>query len=180
VWRGPMATGALEQLLRQTAWDDLDYLVVDLPPGTGDIQLTLAQRVPVTGALIVTTPQDIALIDARKAVRMFEKVSVPILGLVENMAVYCCPNCGHQEHIFGADGGKAMAAQMNLGYLGALPLQRAIREQSDSGTPPVVADPQGQAAQLYLALARQTAVAVARLSKDYAAKFPTITVSKST
>ncbi|MBN8502974.1 MAG: iron-sulfur cluster carrier protein ApbC [Burkholderiales bacterium] len=180
IWRGPMATGALEQLLRQTNWQDLDYLVIDLPPGTGDIQLTLAQRVPVTGALIVTTPQDVALIDAKKAVRMFEKVSVPILGLVENMAIYCCPNCGHQEAIFGADGGKAMAEQMKLSYLGALPLQRAIREQSDAGTPPVVAEPQGPAAQLYLQLARQAAVAVARLVKDYSGRIPAIKVSSST
>ena len=180
IWRGPMATGALEQLLRQTAWDDLDYLVVDLPPGTGDIQLTLAQRVPVTGALIVSTPQDIALIDAKKAVRMFEKVGVPMLGLVENMAVYCCPNCGHAEHIFGADGGKAMAAQFGLSYLGALPLMRSIREQSDAGTPPVVAEPEGVVAGLYKALARQVAVAVGQLGKDYASKFPTITISKST
>jgi ATP-binding protein involved in chromosome partitioning len=180
VWRGPMATGALEQLLRQTQWQALDYLVVDLPPGTGDIQLTLAQRVPVTGALIVTTPQDIALIDAKKAVRMFEKVGVPILGVVENMAVYCCPNCGHEEHIFGADGGKAMAEQLGLAYLGALPLQRAIREQSDAGTPPVVFDVNSEVSGLYKALARQAAVAVAKLSKDYASKFPTITISKST
>ncbi|MFN7692718.1 MAG: iron-sulfur cluster carrier protein ApbC [Burkholderiales bacterium] len=180
VWRGPMATGALEQLLRQTNWQDLDYLIVDLPPGTGDIQLTLAQRVPVTGALIVTTPQDIALIDAKKAVRMFEKVGVPILGLVENMAVYCCPNCGHTEHIFGAEGGKNMAAQMGLTYLGALPLQRAIREQSDAGTPPVAFDPNSEVSGLYKALARQAAVAVGRLAKDYAAKFPTIKISKET
>ncbi|MFO0123511.1 MAG: iron-sulfur cluster carrier protein ApbC [Inhella sp.] len=180
VWRGPMATGALEQLLRQTNWQDLDYLVVDLPPGTGDIQLTLAQRVPVTGALIVTTPQDIALIDAKKAIKMFEKVGVPILGLVENMAMYCCPNCGHSEAIFGADGGKTMAAELGLAYLGALPLQRSIREQSDAGTPPVVAEPEGAAALLYKALARQSAVAVGRLAKDYAAKFPTITISKAT
>jgi len=180
IWRGPMATGALEQLLRQTDWQDLDYLVVDLPPGTGDIQLTLAQRVPVTGALIVTTPQDIALIDAKKAVSMFQKVGVPILGLVENMAVYCCPNCGHQEHIFGSDGGKTMAAKLDLAYLGALPLQRAIREQSDAGRPPVVADPDSEVSALYKQLARRTAVAVARLAKDYASKFPTITISKST
>ncbi len=180
IWRGPMATGALEQLLRQTNWQDLDYLVVDLPPGTGDIQLTLAQRVPVTGALIVTTPQDLALIDARKAVAMFQKVGVPILGLVENMAVYCCPNCGHAEAIFGADGGKAMAVQLGLSYLGALPLERAIREHADSGKPTVVAAPDSSATGLYKALARQSAVAVARLAKDYAAKFPTITVSKST
>jgi ATP-binding protein involved in chromosome partitioning len=180
IWRGPMATGALEQLLRQTAWDDLDYLVIDLPPGTGDIQLTLAQRVPVTGALIVTTPQDLALIDAKKAVTMFQKVGVPILGIVENMAVYCCPNCGHREAIFGADGGKDYAAQQGFAYLGALPLQRAIREDADSGRPTVVAQPNSEAAKLYMALARQTAVAVAQLGKDYASKFPTITVSKST
>lgn len=180
IWRGPMATGALEQLLRQTAWDDLDYLIVDLPPGTGDIQLTLAQRVPVTGALIVTTPQDLALIDAKKAVTMFQKVGVPVLGLVENMAIYCCPNCGHQEPIFGADGGKTMAAELGFPYLGALPLQRAIREQADAGRPTVAADPEGEVSQLYKALARQTAVAVARLGKDYASKFPTITVSKTT
>jgi ATP-binding protein involved in chromosome partitioning len=180
VWRGPMATGALEQLLRQTNWDDLDYLVVDLPPGTGDIQLTLAQRVPVTGALIVSTPQDIALIDAKKAVRMFEKVGVPMLGLVENMAVYCCPNCGHTEHIFGADGGKTMAAQFGLAYLGALPLVRSIREQSDAGRPPVVAEPEGEVAGLYKSLARQVAVAVGKLGKDYSSKFPTITISKTT
>lgn len=135
IWRGPMATQALDQLLRQTKWDDLDYLIIDMPPGTGDIQLSLSQRVPLTGAVVVTTPQDIALIDARKGVRMFEKVSVPILGLVENMAVYCCPNCGHMEHIFGEDGGQVMAADMGLNYLGALPLNRGIREQADSGTP---------------------------------------------
>jgi ATP-binding protein involved in chromosome partitioning len=180
IWRGPMATGALEQLLRQTAWDDLDYLVVDLPPGTGDIQLTLAQRVPVTGALIVTTPQDLALIDAKKAVTMFQKVGVPILGIVENMAVYCCPNCGHSEAIFGADGGKSYAQQQGFAYLGALPLQRAIREDADAGRPTVAAQPDSAAANLYKALARQTAVAVARLGKDYASKFPTITVSKAT
>lgn len=178
IWRGPMATGALEELLRKTRWDDLDYLIVDMPPGTGDIQLSLAQRVPVTGALIVTTPQDLALIDARKAVTMFQKVGVPLLGLVENMAIYCCPNCGHTEAIFGADGGKAMAGQLGLAYLGALPLQRAIREHADSGRPTVVAEPDSEASGLYKALARQTAVAVARLAKDYASKFPTITVSK--
>ncbi len=143
IWRGPMATQALDQLLRQTNWKDLDYLIVDMPPGTGDIQLTLSQRVPLTGAVIVTTPQDIALLDAKKGVAMFEKVGVPILGLVENMAVYCCPNCGHTEHIFGADGGRKMAAEYKMDYLGALPLTRAIREQADSGHPTVVADPDG-------------------------------------
>jgi ATP-binding protein involved in chromosome partitioning len=179
IWRGPMVTQALEQLLRQTAWKDLDYLIVDMPPGTGDIQLTLAQRVPVTGAVIVTTPQDIALIDAKKGLKMFEKVSVPILGLVENMAVYCCPNCGHSEHIFGADGGKAMAQEYGVDYLGALPLERSIREQADSGRPTVVAAPDSPVAELYKAMARKVAVKVASQAKDYSSKFPTITVSKN-
>jgi ATP-binding protein involved in chromosome partitioning len=180
IWRGPMATQALEQLLRQTNWKDLDYLVVDMPPGTGDIQLTLAQKVPVTGAVIVTTPQDIALIDARKGLSMFQKVSVPILGLVENMAVYCCPNCGHVEHIFGAEGGKRMAEELGLAFLGALPLNRSIREQADSGTPTVAAAPDGEIAALYKVVARQVAVKIADQSKDYSARFPTITVSKNT
>ena len=180
IWRGPMATQALDQLLRQTRWRDLDYLIVDMPPGTGDIQLTLSQKVPITGAVIVTTPQDIALIDARKGLTMFEKVGVPILGLVENMAVYCCPNCGHTEHIFGADGGKKMAADHQLDYLGALPLTMAIRQQADSGTPTVVADPDGEIAGIYKSVARQIAVKIADKSKDFSAKFPTITVSKGT
>ncbi|MBK7613397.1 MAG: iron-sulfur cluster carrier protein ApbC [Vitreoscilla sp.] len=180
IWRGPMATQALEQLLRQTNWKDLDYLIVDMPPGTGDIQLTLSQRVPITGAIIVTTPQDIALLDARKGLKMFEKVSVPILGVVENMAVYCCPNCGHTAHIFGADGGKKMAAQYGVDYLGALPLTMSIREQADSGAPTVVADPDGEIAGLYKAMARQVAVKVAAQAKDFSSKFPTITVSKGT
>jgi len=180
IWRGPMATQALEQLLRQTNWHDLDYLIVDMPPGTGDIQLTLSQRVPVTGAVIVTTPQDIALLDARKGVSMFQKVSVPILGVVENMAVYCCPNCGHTAHIFGADGGKKMAAEQGLAYLGALPLTLSIREQADNGRPTVVADPDGEIAGLYKGLARQVAIQIADAAKDYSSKFPTITVSKST
>ncbi|MEX8503591.1 MAG: iron-sulfur cluster carrier protein ApbC [Leptothrix ochracea] len=180
VWRGPMVTQALEQLLRQTNWKDLDYLIVDMPPGTGDIQLTLAQRVPVTGAVIVTTPQDIALIDAKKGLKMFEKVSVPILGIVENMAVYCCPNCGHTEHIFGADGGKAMAEQYGVDYLGALPLERSIREQTDAGRPTVVFDPEGTLAGLYKEVARKVAIKIAHQAKDYSAKFPTITVFKGT
>lgn len=180
IWRGPMATQALEQMLRQTHWQELDYLIVDLPPGTGDIQLTLSQRVPMTGAVIVTTPQDIALIDAKKAVKMFEKVGVPILGLVENMAVHVCSNCGHQEHIFGADGGKQMAAEYKMDYLGALPLARAIREQADSGTPTVVAEPDGELAGIYKAVARQVAVAIAQKNKDFSSKFPTIKVSKDT
>ncbi len=180
IWRGPMATQALDQLLRQTNWKDVDYLVVDMPPGTGDIQLTLSQRVPITGAVIVTTPQDIALIDAKKGLSMFEKVGVPILGLVENMAVYNCPNCGHTEHIFGADGGKKMAAEFNMDYLGALPLNRSIREQADSGRPTVVADPDGELAGLYKAVARQVALKIADKAKDFSSKFPGITVSKDT
>jgi ATP-binding protein involved in chromosome partitioning len=180
IWRGPMATQALEQLLRQTNWQDLDYLLVDMPPGTGDIQLTLSQRVPITGAVIVTTPQDIALIDARRGLAMFDKVGVPILGIVENMAVYCCPNCGHTEHIFGAEGGRKMAEKHEVPYLGALPLTMKIREQADSGHPTVVAEPDGEVAGIYKAVARQVAVKVAQKAKDFSSKFPTINVSKST
>jgi len=180
IWRGPMATQALDQLLRQTNWKDLDYLIVDLPPGTGDIQLTLSQRVPMTGAVIVTTPQDIALLDARKAIKMFEKVGVPILGVVENMAVHVCSNCGHVEHIFGADGGKRMAAEFDMDYLGALPLALSIREQADSGKPTVVSDPDGETAGLYKAIARQMAAKIAQRSKDFSSKFPTISISKTT
>jgi ATP-binding protein involved in chromosome partitioning len=180
IWRGPMATQALEQLLRQTNWKDLDYLIVDMPPGTGDIQLTLSQRVPLTGAVIVTTPQDIALLDARKGIKMFEKVGVPILGIVENMAVYCCPNCGHTEHIFGADGGKNMAAEYGMDYLGALPLNMQIRVQADSGMPTVVADPEGEIAGIYKAVARQVAIKIAARAKDFSAKFPSIKISKET
>ncbi len=180
IWRGPMATQALDQLLHQTAWRELDYLLIDMPPGTGDIALTLSQRVPLTGAIIVTTPQDIALLDAKKGLKMFEKVGVPILGIVENMAVYCCPNCGHTEHIFGADGGKKMAAEYNVDYLGALPLNLSIREQADSGRPTVVADPDSEIAATYKAVARQVAVKIALKAKDFSAKFPTISVSKTT
>jgi len=180
IWRGPMATQALEQLLRQTRWQDLDYLIVDMPPGTGDIQLTLSQRVPVTGAVIVTTPQDIALIDAKKGLKMFEKVGVPILGIVENMAVHICSNCGHAEHIFGADGGRAMAQQYGVSYLGALPLAMSIRAQADAGAPTVVAEPDGEIATLYKNLARQVAIKIAGKAKDYTAKFPNISISKST
>jgi ATP-binding protein involved in chromosome partitioning len=180
IWRGPMATQALDQLLRQTRWRDLDYLVIDMPPGTGDIQLTLSQRVPLTGAVIVTTPQDIALLDARRGIRMFEKVGVPILGVVENMAMHVCTNCGHVEHIFGAEGGKKMAAELNIDYLGALPLSMAIRVQADSGTPTVAAEPEGEVAQLYKAIARQVAVKIAQRAKDFSSKFPTITISKDT
>ena len=180
IWRGPMATQALEQLLRQTNWAELDYLIVDMPPGTGDIQLTLSQRVPLTGAVIVTTPQDIALLDAKKGIKMFEKVGVPILGIVENMAVHICSNCGHVEHIFGADGGKKMAAQYGMDYLGALPLDINIRMQADSGKPTVVADPDGEVAGIYKAVARQVAVGIAEKAKDFSSKFPTITVSSNT
>ena len=180
IWRGPMATQALEQMLRQTNWRELDYLIVDLPPGTGDIQLTLSQRVPMTGAVIVTTPQDIALLDAKKGIKMFEKVGVPILGIVENMAVHICSNCGQVEHIFGADGGKKMAADYNMSYLGALPLDMQIRLQADSGKPTVVADPDGEVAAIYKAVARQVAVTIAAKNKDFSNKFPSIKISKET
>ena len=180
IWRGPMATQALEQLLRQTNWKDLDYLIVDMPPGTGDIQLTLSQRVPMTGAVIVTTPQDIALLDAKKGIKMFEKVGVPILGIVENMAVHVCSQCGHTEHIFGADGGKKMAAEYKMDYLGALPLDINIRLQADSGKPTVVADPDGEVAMIYKAVARQVAVKIAAKAKDFSSKFPSIKISKDT
>ncbi len=180
IWRGPMATQALEQLLRQTNWNDLDYLVVDMPPGTGDIQLTLSQRVPLTGAVIVTTPQDIALLDAKKGLKMFEKVGVPILGIVENMAVHVCPKCGHTEHIFGADGGRRMAEQYGVDHLGALPLNLSIREQADAGRPTVVSDPDGEIAAIYKTVARQVAVKIAAKAKDFSAKFPTISISKTT
>ena len=180
IWRGPMATQALEQLLRQTNWRDLDYLIVDMPPGTGDIQLTLSQRVPITGAVIVTTPQDIALLDAKKGIKMFEKVGVPILGIVENMAVHICSKCGHTEHIFGADGGKKMAADYKMDYLGALPLDIQIRLQADNGRPTVVADPDGDVAGIYKAIARKMAITVAAKAKYFSAKFPTIKISKDT
>ena len=180
IWRGPMATQALEQMLKQTNWKDLDYLIVDMPPGTGDIQLTLSQRVPLTGAVIVTTPQDIALLDARKGLKMFEKVGVPILGIVENMSVHICSNCGHAEHIFGAEGGKKMSEQYGVDYLGGLPLAMSIREQADSGRPTVVSEPDGDIAVMYKAIARKVAVKIAEKAKDYSAKFPSINISKNT
>ena len=180
IWRGPMATQALEQLLRQTNWAELDYLIVDLPPGTGDIQLTLSLRVPMTGAVIVTTPQDIALLDAKKGIKMFEKVGVPILGIVENMAVHVCSNCGHAEHIFGEGGGKRMAAEYKMDYLGALPLDIKIRLQADSGKPTVVSDPEGEVANIYKAVARQVAIKIAHKAKDFSSKFPSIKISKDT
>ena len=176
VWRGPMVTQALQQLLEQTNWRDLDYLVVDMPPGTGDIQLTLSQKVPVTGAVIVTTPQDIALLDARKGLKMFEKVGIPILGVVENMSMHICSNCGHAEAIFGEGGGAKMCADFDVDFLGALPLSIEIREQTDSGKPTVVADPDGKVAQIYKQIARKLAVRVAEKAKDLSSKFPSIVV----
>lgn len=178
-WRGPMATGALEQLLRDTQWDDLDYLIVDMPPGTGDIQLTLAQKVPVTGAVIVTTPQDIALLDARKGLKMFEKVNVPILGVVENMGLHVCSNCGYEEHVFGAGGGDRMAKEYGVDLLGTLPLDIRIREQADAGRPTVVAEPESRVAGLYRDIARRVAVKVAELSKDSSAIFPKIVIQNT-
>jgi ATP-binding protein involved in chromosome partitioning len=179
VWRGPMVTQALEQLLHQTKWDNLDYLVVDLPPGTGDIQLTLAQKVPVTGAIIVTTPQDIALMDARKGLKMFEKVGIKIVGIVENMSTHICSKCGHEEHIFGAGGGEKMCADYDTEFLGGLPLDIHIREQADSGKPTVVADPDGNIAKVYKQIARRIAVKVAEMAQDHSAAFPKIVVQNT-
>jgi len=179
VWRGPMVTQALEQLLKDTRWRELDYLVVDLPPGTGDIQLTLAQKVPVTGAVIVTTPQDIALIDARKGLKMFEKVGIPILGVVENMSIHVCPKCGHESHIFGSGGAARMCQDYGTELLGQLPLDESIREQADSGKPTVVADPDGKAADIYRRIARRCAVKIAESQKDMTGKFPNIVVQNT-
>ncbi len=179
IWRGPMVTQALEQLLNDTNWDSLDYLVIDLPPGTGDTQLTLAQKVPVSGAVIVTTPQDIALLDARKGFKMFEKVEVPILGIVENMSIHICSNCGHEEHIFGEGGGMRMAEQYGVGFLGALPLDIRIREETDSGKPTVVAEPDHRISQIYREIARKTAAKLSLQAKSYAAKFPNIVIQNN-
>ncbi len=179
VWRGPMVTQALEQLLKDTNWRELDYLIVDLPPGTGDIQLTLAQKVPVTGAVIVTTPQDIGLIDARKGLKMFEKVGIPILGLVENMSIHVCPKCGHESHIFGSGGAQRMCQDYGTELLGQLPLDESIREQADSGKPTVVADPDGRAAEIYRRIARRCAVRIAESQKDMTSKFPNIVVQNT-
>jgi ATP-binding protein involved in chromosome partitioning len=176
VWRGPMVTQALEQLLRDTNWRDIDYLIVDLPPGTGDIQLTLAQKVPVTGAIIVTTPQDIALLDARKGLKMFEKVEVRVLGVVENMSMHVCSQCGHVEHVFGSGGGGRMAAQYGVQLLGELPLDIRIREDADGGSPTVVSEPGSARAKAYFQMARRTAARLATLNKDYSKAFPKITV----
>jgi ATP-binding protein involved in chromosome partitioning len=179
VWRGPMVTQALEQLLNETNWRDIDYLVVDLPPGTGDIQLTLAQRVPVTGAVIVTTPQDIALIDARKGLKMFEKVGIPILGVVENMSVHICPKCGHESHIFGEGGAEKMCRDYGTELLGQLPLDESIRSQADSGKPTVVSDPDGPLAEIYRRIARRCAVKIAESQRDMTSKFPNIVVQNT-
>ena len=174
VWRGPMVTQALQQLLNDTTWQDLDYLVIDLPPGTGDIQLTLAQKIPVTGAVIVTTPQDIALLDARKGLKMFEKVGIPILGIVENMSMHTCSKCGHTEPIFGTGGGEKMCKDYEVELLGALPLDIKIREHTDSGNPSVVAEPDGKIAEIYRAIARRVAVKITNLTKDYSDVFTKI------
>ena len=179
VWRGPMVTQALTQLLSDTNWRDIDYLVVDLPPGTGDIQLTLAQQVPVTGSVIVTTPQDIALLDARKGLKMFEKVGIPILGIVENMSIHICSKCGHEEHIFGSGGGAKMSTDYEVEMLGALPLDRNIREQVDSGKPTVVAEPDGRIAEIYKGIARRLGVKIAEMAKDHTAKFPSIVIQNT-
>ena len=179
VWRGPMVTQALQQLLSDTNWKDLDYLVIDLPPGTGDTQLTLAQQVPVSGAVIVTTPQDIALLDARKGLKMFQKVEVPVLGIVENMSIHICSNCGHEEHIFGEGGGERMAEQFDVDFLGALPLDIHIREETDAGKPSVVADPDSRIAQIYREIARRTAAKLSLQAKNFAAKFPKIVIQNN-
>jgi ATP-binding protein involved in chromosome partitioning len=175
-WRGPMVTSALNQMLMQTRWGELDYLVIDMPPGTGDIQLTLAQRVPVSGAVIVTTPQDIALSDARKGLEMFQKVNVPILGVVENMGLHICSHCGHEEAIFGAEGGARLADEYGVPLLGMLPLDRSVSAQTDSGVPTVIADPDGKAARCFVEMALRAAGALAASGKDYSHLFPSITV----
>lgn len=179
IWRGPMVTQALEQLLRDTNWHDLDYLIIDLPPGTGDIQLTLAQKVPVTGAVIVTTPQDIALLDARKGLKMFEKVEIPVVGIIENMSTHICTQCGHEEHIFGAGGGLRMAEQYDVDFLGALPLDLRIREDADGGRPTVVADPDGRVAQIYREIARRVSARLSLMKKDFTGNFPNIVIQNN-
>ena len=179
IWRGPMVTQALEQLLNDTRWKDLDYLIIDLPPGTGDTQLTLAQKVPVSGAIIVTTPQDIALLDARKGLKMFEKVEVPILGIVENMSIHICSSCGAEEHVFGEGGGARMAEQFGVSFLGALPLDIRIREQADGGQPTVAAEPDSRIAQIYREIARRVAAKLSLQGKDHSAKFPNIVIQNS-
>mgnify|MGYP001308271710 CR=1 FL=1 len=179
VWRGPMVVQALDQLLNQTNWHNLDYLIVDLPPGTGDTQLSLSQKVPVTGAVIVTTPQDIALIDARKGLKMFEKVGIPIVGIIENMSIHVCSQCGHAEHIFGTGGGEKMCADYGVEFLGALPLELAIREMADRGEPTVIGAPDSRAAEIYRGIARRVAVKIAEKAKDMTSRFPNIVVENT-
>ena len=179
IWRGPMVTQALEQLLRDTKWKNLDYLIIDLPPGTGDVQLTLAQKVPVSGSVIVTTPQDIALLDARKGLKMFEKVEVPVLGIVENMSIHICSKCGNAEHIFGQGGGEKMCDQYNVDFLGALPLDIDIRVNADGGHPSVAQDPNSQASMIYRDIARRTAAKLSLKAKDFSAKFPNIVIQNN-
>ena len=179
IWRGPMVTGALEQLLSDTNWQDLDYLVIDLPPGTGDIQLTLCQKIPVSGAVIVTTPQDIALLDARKALKMFEKVNVPVLGIVENMSVHICSQCGHAEHIFGAGGGESMSKQYGVDLIGSLPLDIAIREGVDNGRPTVALQPDSKVSAMYREIARRVAAKLALRARDFTARFPKIVIQNT-
>ena len=179
IWRGPMVTQALEQLLNETNWRELDYLIIDLPPGTGDIQLTLAQKIPVSGAVIVTTPQDIALLDARKGLKMFEKVNVPVLGIIENMSIHICSNCGHEEHIFGEGGGQRMSDDYDVDFLGALPLDISIREQTDNGKPTVAADPDSRLTQIYREIGRRVAAKLSTQAKDYSSKFPSIVIENN-
>jgi ATP-binding protein involved in chromosome partitioning len=179
IWRGPMVTQALEQLLNDTNWTDVDYLIIDLPPGTGDIQLTLAQKVPVSGALIVTTPQDIALLDARKALKMFEKVDVTVLGIVENMSIHICSECGHEEHIFGQGGGQSMSEEYDVDFIGSLPLDKQIREEVDAGTPTVAFDPDGRITQIYREIARRTTAKLSLQAREFAAKFPNIVIQNN-
>jgi len=176
IWRGPMVTGALQQLITSTNWDNLDYLIVDLPPGTGDIQLTLSQQIPVSGAVIVTTPQDIALLDAQKGLKMFEQVSIPVLGIVENMSTHICSQCGHEEAIFGQGGGEIMSKKYAVELLGQLPLDINIRLQADTGRPTVIADPDGRVAAIYRKIARKLAGKLALRAKNFSGKFPKIVV----
>ncbi len=179
IWRGPMVTSALEQMLGDTNWSDLDYLVIDLPPGTGDIQLTLCQKIPVSGAIIVTTPQDIALLDARKGLKMFEKVEVPVLGIIENMSTHICSQCGHEEHIFGSGGGQQMAEQYDVDLLGSLPLDISIRAGVDNGRPTVAMAPDSPIAAMYRAISRKAAAQLSLRAKDYSARFPKIVVENA-
>ncbi|MDX1570463.1 MAG: iron-sulfur cluster carrier protein ApbC [Xanthomonadales bacterium] len=179
IWRGPMVTQALQQLINETEWSDLDYLIVDMPPGTGDIQLTLAQRVPVSGAIIITTPQDISLLDARKGLKMFEKVDVPVLGIVENMSTHICSKCGHEEHIFGTGGGAQMAQEYGVELLGSLPLDIRIREQTDSGKPTVIADAESKIAEDYLAIARKSAARLSTQARNKKLQFPNIVIQNT-